>query len=284
MQCCIYNMAKAGLLACLTLGLGAELRADNPPMRVVSMNLCSDQLAMLVAAPGQLISVSYLAHDPRSSAMYRQAHSYPINMGRAEEIFLLQPDLVIAGKFSTRDTVSMLKRLNIPVVLMKPANSLTDVRDKLMEMGRHLHREKVAAALIAKFDADLAAIRSDNTYHPRAVAYSQGGYTSGDKTLAGEIITTAGFSNMASELGLEAGGTLALEQLIISHPDIVITSDNYPGHSRAEELMQHPALATFTKGQASDNIRDADWVCGTPHVLTAIARLKSTRELMGADQ
>ena len=39
-------------------GLHAE-----QPQRVVSMNLCTDQLAMLIARPGQLHSVSHLASD-----------------------------------------------------------------------------------------------------------------------------------------------------------------------------------------------------------------------------
>ncbi|MGA0716208.1 MAG: ABC transporter substrate-binding protein, partial [Gemmobacter sp.] len=32
--------------------------AAAPPGRVVSINLCTDQLAMMLAAPGQLVSVS----------------------------------------------------------------------------------------------------------------------------------------------------------------------------------------------------------------------------------
>ncbi len=44
-----------------------------PPERVVSVNLCTDQLAMLLAAPGQLISVSHLASDPLSSSMVKSS-------------------------------------------------------------------------------------------------------------------------------------------------------------------------------------------------------------------
>ena len=51
--------------------LVAALPAVAAPRRVVSMNLCTDQVAMLLAAPGQLISVSDLAQDPRMSPMAR---------------------------------------------------------------------------------------------------------------------------------------------------------------------------------------------------------------------
>ena len=55
-------------LLCLLLA-AAPAAAQEAPARVVSMNLCTDQLAMLLAAPGQLLSVSKLARDPMSSAM-----------------------------------------------------------------------------------------------------------------------------------------------------------------------------------------------------------------------
>ena len=46
------------MVACLAGGLGLPAGADEPPRRVLSMNLCTDQLAMLLvlrclaSAPG----------------------------------------------------------------------------------------------------------------------------------------------------------------------------------------------------------------------------------------
>ena len=67
------------------------------PQRVVSVNLCTDQLALMLAAPGQVISVTKLAAVPRVSTMAAQAADIPANSGLAEEIYMLQPDLVVAG-------------------------------------------------------------------------------------------------------------------------------------------------------------------------------------------
>ena len=146
-------------------------RNDVPPKRVVSMNLCTDQLAMLVAAPGQLLSVSYLALDPRGSAMATEAQAYQINHGLAEEIYLMQPDLVIAGSFSTRATVNMLQRLGIPVVVMEPAYSLDDVGARLQDMGDVLGQTVRADDLIADFEARLAELRADVSARPTAALY-----------------------------------------------------------------------------------------------------------------
>jgi hypothetical protein len=51
----------------------AEPPAASAPERVVSINLCTDQPPMMFAAPGQLVSASHLATDPRSSAMAEEA-------------------------------------------------------------------------------------------------------------------------------------------------------------------------------------------------------------------
>jgi iron complex transport system substrate-binding protein len=79
------------------------------------MNVCTDQLAMLIAGEGQLHSVSALASDPRTSAMAGEARAFPANHALAEEIFLMQPDLVLAGTFSARATVGLLRRLGFRV-------------------------------------------------------------------------------------------------------------------------------------------------------------------------
>lgn len=56
--------------------------------RVVSINVCTDQLAMLLAREGQLQSVSYLSRDPQLSVMADKAERLPINHAQAEEVFL----------------------------------------------------------------------------------------------------------------------------------------------------------------------------------------------------
>ncbi|MCU0911066.1 MAG: ABC transporter substrate-binding protein, partial [Rhodobacteraceae bacterium] len=196
-------------------------------------------LAMLLAAPGQLVAVTYLARDPRSSTMPDAAMAYDITWGGAEEVFLKRPDLVLAGTYTTRATVEMLRRLGVPV---------------------------------AAFEAGLAALRQDIARRPRAALYYANGWTGGRRSLAGEILAAAGFENVAEE-----GGVLPLERLLIEAPDVVITGAPYPAASRAEEVMDHPALAGLRREGA---ITDAEWVCGLPGVLSAIARLGALREAL----
>lgn len=263
--------------ALAAIALGQPAMAVAAPQRVVSMNLCTDQLAMLVG-PQQLISVSYLASDPRSSVMVEEAQAYIANRGLAEEIFLLQPDLVIAGTYTTRATVQLLRKLDIPVVDFAPAQSLDDVRERVRQMGEVLGQGDRADELIAQFEADLRAARARPDPRPRAATYYANSYTSGPGTLAGSIIEAAGLANIAIELGLDSGGTLALEELILANPDLIITGHPFETPALAEEILRHPALANLRNRTDTAPVADRDWVCGTPFVIAAIQRLVVARE------
>lgn len=265
------------LLALLLAGVGASLAAETPT-KVVSMNLCTDQLAMLLTDEDQLMSVSYLAQDPRASAMAEEAKRYDVNYGRAEEIYLLRPDLVIAGSFTTRATVDMLRRLDVPVVVFEPARSLEDVRDRILKMGRALHRTAAADALLAEYDAGLEQISREEADQPRAAIYSMRGWTQGERTLSGQILNAAGYRNIAAELGMSSGGILPLEQLALANPDVLITSQPYPGYSRAQEFLDHPVVGYLRSRSDQALISDRDWVCGTPYVLRAIETLADAHQ------
>lgn len=253
------------------------LASANPPQRVVSMNLCTDQLAMMLAAPGQLVSVTYLAQDARASAMAEQAQAYPANRGLAEDVYLLQPDLVIAGSFTTRATVAMLERLGLRVEVFPPVQSLGDIGPQILRMGDILGQQSRAVAIADQFTADLALFQADMARNPRAALYAANGYTSGPNSLSGQILATAGFANIASEAGYDHGGHLPLEVLVMQTPEAVITSRPYPGNARAEAVLQHPALRAAQSRHAVGRFSDRDWVCGTPYVLRAVADMADLR-------
>ena len=257
--------------------LGAPVTARDVPKRVVSMNLCTDQLAMLIGGQGQIVSVSQLAADPRSSAMVEQAKGYLTNHGRAEEIYLMQPDLVLAGTYTARATVRMLERLGINVVTFEITNSLDAIPEQMIQMGHVLGQEAKAAGLVAQFEATLAEYRADVANRPKAALYHANGYTSGDRSLAGEILTVAGFENIAASAGYAGGGVMPLEVLAMAQPEAVIQSAPYGGGSRAEEIMDHPVVAALRENGEAGGLTDHDWMCGTPFVLQAIADMTDLR-------
>ena len=105
------------------------------------MNLCTDQLAMMLAAPGQLVSVSHLASEVQSSSMVKEARAYPMNRGQVEQVFLMRPDLVLAGTYTQVSTVDLLRRLGVEVVQVPPASSFVDAVEQVRIVGRALGQE-----------------------------------------------------------------------------------------------------------------------------------------------
>ncbi len=246
------------------------------PQRLVSINLCTDQLAMMLAAPGQLVSVSYLARDPRSSAMADEAAGWPVNRGGAEEIYLLNPDLVLGGTYTTPATVSMLRRLGIRVELLPPADSFEETARQIREVGRLLGRAAEGEALARAFEDRLARFPDPGADRLQVALYAANGLTSGPGTLAHQIVERAGFANVVGNVALPATGYLALERLVLAEPDVIVTSQVFPGRSEAEAVLDHPALMAM-KERAAGLVTDADWVCGLPQTLDAVQRLVDLR-------
>ncbi|MFM2128529.1 MAG: hypothetical protein RL477_75, partial [Pseudomonadota bacterium] len=108
------RVLAALLAAIFVLGPCAAARADKP-QRIVSINLCTDQLAMLLVPAERIVSLSFLAADPASSAMAELGARFHLNHGLAEEILPLDPDIVLAGPHGAGAAIALLRRLGRPV-------------------------------------------------------------------------------------------------------------------------------------------------------------------------
>ena len=256
--------------------LGAQ--TTDAPARVVSMNLCTDQFALMLAAPGQLVSVSYVSADPVTSPMAEAASEHPLNYGSAEQIYLMRPDLVLAHPWTDPMAIAMLRRLGVEVVQVPGVERLADIPERLAQVGALLGRDEAAQILIRQFEGDLAAL-SNPPIGPRAAFYGANGYTAGEGGLSHEILTRAGFRNVASEVGRNDSGEIALELLVMAAPDLILRSAPYPGASQAEEILTHPALEALIAAGAGQ-VTGPDWACGTPHVVAALRALVETRQSM----
>ncbi len=249
------------------------------PRRIVSLNVCSDQLLMLLAKPENIASISYFSTDPRVSAMTRQADSFHRNQGGAEEILMLKPDLVIASSFSAQTTLFMLKRLGLPVLELPYAQHLTDIENNIMSVADAIGEHARGEAMLENFRSRLADYRQQQTLpKPLTVFYRESSYTTGSGTLAHEILDAAGYINLASKLGMTGSAYIALENLI-SHPVDMLLSGEIWSHeaSMAAAVFSHPAFKSYSATLSQVAINDAQWVCGTPFVLDAIEALVQHR-------
>ena len=250
------------------------------PQKIVSLSLCTDQLLMLLADPQQIISLSKIVDDPFVSLLARKSKNFKKNSGDAEQIFMESPDLVVAGVYTEKATVQMLKSLGVRVEIFPIEQNFEDIVKNIRRMGELVGHSDRANSMIDDFNLRLEKLKSGINSRPRAALYSANGYTTGAETMAGRILSAAGFKNISEEIGLSYGGTLPLETLVIMQPDIVVSGEAYPGYSRSEEILQHPALRPLKTVTQTD----AKWVCGTPAVLDAIAELQRVHPDKGKKQ
>ena len=260
-------LALAGCLA------GAA--AADVPKRVVSMNLCTDQLAMILAAPGQLISVTNVSIDPLSSTQVEKARGYPLNSGRAEEIYAMAPDLVLANEYSDPTALQLLHGLGVEIRQYPVITRLDQIPGVLRAVGAGLSRESAADVLATEVEIRLANLPVREGPRPTAAFFFANGYSLGTGTLSHDIITRAGFDNLSEVLGHSGGGRISLEELLMHRPDVIVTSAGYPGASRSEEIVDHPALANIPRV-----LSGPEWVCGTPAALEALDDMVAAREAL----
>ena len=72
------------------------LVASAAALRVASLNLCSDEYALLLARPGEVVSVTRLSHDPQESVLEPRARGLASNRGRIEDVLAVALPLLNA--------------------------------------------------------------------------------------------------------------------------------------------------------------------------------------------
>lgn len=271
----LARLAQTLLVAAFVIMATSAPQANEAsgPRRVVSMNLCTDQLAMLIGGD-QVYSVSYFASDPQSSVLFEQAKTYAINHGRAEEIFSMAPDLILAGTYTSQASVAMLRQLGFRVETFPPASSLGDIRAQIIRMSEILKRPARGRALLAEFDAALNAIPAPLAARPLAALFYANSYTSAGGTLAGELVERAGLDNLGTRLGLTGTVRLPLELLVVAQPKMVIEGQRFgTAPAIAYEAFHHPALQATLGHAGLTSIPDKYMVCGAPFTLEAVRLL-----------
>ena len=252
--------------------------AQAKPQRIVSLNLCTDQLLLQLVEPERIAALTYLADDPRQSVEARRARGIRKTRGTAEDVVALDADLIVAGTFSTRETVTLLRRLGHDVLDFTPAASVADIRRDILAMGDAVGEPARAARLVARFDKRLAALSKRGGNRPLFTDYGPNGYVSGEGTLLAELAARAGFEPLGTRLGIAGMRQVPLEQLVLTRPTLIDLGERPRGPAMADRLYTHPALQALTRGGRSIRIPSRLTSCGTVRSLDALAMLVQARD------
>lgn len=264
-----------GVISLLMAATGA--RAEPPPTaprRIVSLNLCADELALRLAPKGHVISVTSLASDPLSSTVAPLAAGIPANRGLAEEVVPLGPDLVIAGAFTTRSTVALLQRFGIPVIELGSPSSLEEAYGQIRTLAARLGAPEKGEEMVREIEAAIAAAPPPQQPAPRAVVLRPNGFTVGRDTLADDLMRRAGLDNVAARLSPDKLGQLSLEEIVTARPEVLVVDDEPDAPpSLAREMMAHPAVREALAEGRTVDVPTRLWACVGPQLAEAFTRL-----------
>ncbi|OKO69786.1 iron ABC transporter [Bradyrhizobium sp. NAS96.2] len=266
------------MFSLLTWAMSASIASAAGP-RIVSMNVCSDQLVLSLADPDQILGLSRFSRDAWQSWAAEEARNFPRLSGGAEDVLLLKPDIVVVSLFDKRATRDLLKAHGLHLVEFTVPRTLDEVRDQIRAMGDVVQHPDRADAEIARLDAAIARARAvASARHYRVLPLERRGFVSGDGSLINSLLTATGLSNAADELDLGASGFASLEAIVKLRPDFILVSE---AGDRAEDegraFLLHPALERFYPENKRIVLPERLTVCGGVMLAEALDRL--TEEL-----
>ena len=265
------------LVSCL--GLPSAADAAGLP-RIASINVCTDQLLMALADPEQILGLSPYARDPALSWDAVKASQFPKLSGMAEDVLVLKPDLVVAGRFTRLATRQLLKDKNRRGVEFDAARSLDDVKKNIRLMGDVTRHPDRASAEISRLDAAIAHAHQVAARKPyRVLAVSRRGWVSGRDSLTSSLLANAGLTNAAGDLGIKSGGFASLAAIVSLKPDFILVSeDSGFAEDEGSAFLLHPALERFYPASKRIVIPERLTVCGGPMLTEALEKLASELE------
>ena len=265
----------AGTLVLLSL-VSPVLSAKLPG--VVSINLCADQLVLLLADDEQILTLTNLSHDTAGSYFYEKARQYPANKGYSEKILKLAPDVVIAGQYTALHTVKLLHEVGLRVESIPISNDFDTLFSNIRSVAGWLGQTDRGEQIISDLQQRLENLEPATEPRPVVAAYDPNGYTSGANSLKGQLMELSGWRNAATDAGIESYGKLSLEQIINIAPDALIDSPYSPGtYSRAQMTNQHPALLGAGLNPHIISIPSRMTVCAGPWTVDVLERLQAER-------
>lgn len=272
------------LVITIALMLFSGFAAQAEPKRIVSLNPCLDTILVHVADRDQIAALSHYARDPTASTIADIARTLPYISDSAEEIIQLKPDLILSAGHSSLATRQMLHRAGFPTELFQVPNTVADSINQVRLIAGLVGHPERGEALIANMEAALAAIRQPpGAKHYTAIVAQPSGLTAGSGTLINEVMTIAGFQNVAARYGISQWGNISLEQVLAQPPQLILVEGaRMEKPNWADRLLSHPALRAIKPAMKSSDFPQPLLFCGGPVLIKTAEALAEARKIMEA--
>lgn len=264
-------MRAFGFVSAISLALAACAAPRAPqargpaPVRVVSLNLCTDELLLLLAAPEQIASLSHLSQRPEETPLWREAQRHPGNDGTLAAAAAHRPDLVLTMG-GGGDRLGIAARLGVPTVDLSYPQNIDDVMTSIRTIAKALGRETQGSEAIARIEA---LRRSAPAAALDTLWVGGGGRTVAAEGLEAQWMALAGLRQRPV-----GGDRIELEELLVRPPSVLLRSDYRANqYSQGQAWLNHP-LARAARGSRTIATDGRRWTCMGPPLVDEILRLR----------
>lgn len=264
----IAIVAATGLSACSRAAPPAK--TPDQPQRIVSLDYCSDQYVLKFVDKERILALSPDVHKDFSymrdaAAGIRQVRS------SAEDILVLEPDLVVRSYGGGPNAATFFEKAGIPVLNVGWVSDLEGVMTNVQTMADGLGARERGEQVVENMRARLEAI-SDQSKNQNMLYLTPAGVTTGPGSMIHELISAAGFENYETDQGWRS---IPLEELVYSKPNAIAAAyfQNKASKPDAWSAMRHPIAQKQLSAQNVVHL-DGAWVsCGGWYLMDAVEAL-----------
>lgn len=253
------------------------------PMRIVSLDFCSDQYVLKLADREQILALSPDA-ERDFSFMRAEADGVPKVRPLAEDVLILKPDLVVRSYGGGPNAASFFERAGIPVLQIGWATSIHGedvgtIPNVVAEVATGLGQTDRGAALVQEFTDRLNRIRASSS-GKTALYMTPTGVTTGGETMAHKMMQAAGLENFMDRPGWHS---LPLERLAYERPELVVAAffDAKSNHENVWSPARHPIAKRELTEAPRVNLQGAWLSCGGWFILEAVEALAEGAQIDG---
>ena len=223
-----------------------------PPQRIHTLSLGHDEIIAALIGAGRFSGIGSFTANATYSNIASEVGGLTKVKRDAEEVLGLDPDLVLASKYSKADLVDLIKASGVPVARTALESSTTGNIPNILLLGYMLGAEDRALELIAEIEERLTFVSertppAGDPARPAVLSIARFSDTisaAGGGSTEGGIIEAAGGVNAAARDGIDGHQGISVESIAAMNPDVILITQPEPGAGTLrDELLAEPALA-----------------------------------------
>jgi iron complex transport system substrate-binding protein len=208
---------------------GSEVTLESPAETVVAGDAASAQTLWEVGAADRVVGMpvrpytDYLeGAGERTDVLTEDGSQLSL-----ETVVELDADLVVVPNYVSDASVQQLRDANQTVYRSPFESSFEDIYAKTELYGHFVGDCEAGASTAAETRSTVESIRNATADRERPdVLYYFFGQAAGNGTFIGDMVETAGGTNVAAEAGVEGYGEISDEVILEQNPEWIVTTDD----------------------------------------------------------